>query len=61
MRSLKNNKTPGNDGLPAEFYKMFWSKLGNTVFQTILQAVKNNQLHQSARHGMICLIPKKRP
>ena len=24
IKSLPNNKTPGEDGLPAEFYKVFW-------------------------------------
>ena len=24
VKSLQNNKSPGEDGLPAEFYKFFW-------------------------------------
>ena len=27
LKGMKHNKTPGIDGFPAEFYKMFWSKL----------------------------------
>ena len=26
-KNMKNNKTPGLDGLPADFYKMFWKEL----------------------------------
>ena len=29
LNTFKNNKTPGNDGLTIEFYKAFWSLLGN--------------------------------
>ena len=25
LKNIENNKTPGLDGLPADFYKMFWS------------------------------------
>ena len=28
VKSLANNKTPGPDGLPTEFYKVFWSYIG---------------------------------
>ena len=26
LKSMPNNKTPGNDGLRKEFYEAFWSK-----------------------------------
>ena len=25
VQELQNNKAPGPDGLPAEFYKIFWN------------------------------------
>ena len=31
VRSMANNKTPGPDGISAEFYKMFWPDIGHTV------------------------------
>ena len=27
MKKMNNNKTPGEDGLPIDFYKVFWTKL----------------------------------
>ena len=33
LLSMSDNKTPGNDGLPAEFYKRFWPLLGNQLVQ----------------------------
>lgn len=30
---MKNNKTPGMDGLPAEFYKTFWNKLSQPMLK----------------------------
>ena len=27
VKSLPNNKTPGEDGLPSEFYKIFWQDI----------------------------------
>ena len=28
LSTFQNNKTPGNDGLSAEFYKFFWPEIG---------------------------------
>jgi len=42
LRSFKKNKTPGNDGLTAEFYLAFWHLL-----ETHLVA----SLHFSHAHG----------
>ena len=31
LKSFKDNKVPGIDGLPAEFYKAFWHLLGELL------------------------------
>lgn len=31
LKTLENNKTPGNDGLTAEFYKVFWPLVGKIL------------------------------
>ena len=55
---MKNNKTPGQDGIPVDFYKIFWSSLKELFFQMVLECFDTNMLHQSARKGILNLIPK---
>ena len=55
---MKNNKTPGEDGIPIDFYKVFWSKIKLVFYETVLQAYTEQKLHDSARNGILNLIPK---
>ena len=50
---LKNNKTPGPDGFPAEFYKIFWNDISDIVFQTYLEAFESGKLILSQRQGVL--------
>ena len=59
LKELKHNKTPGNDSLPPEFYKMFWKKLKDTFWAVVNEAVENKKLYLSARWGVIVLIEKQ--
>ena len=57
--SMSNNKTPGVDGLPIEIYKMFYGKIKHILYNAITYVVQKQMLHQSARRGILILIPKK--
>ena len=35
---MKNNKTPGNDGLRKEFYETFWDELKIPLMESVNQA-----------------------
>ena len=35
LKSCKDNKVPGIDGRPAEFYKAFWHLLGETLVDSL--------------------------
>ena len=38
LKSTESDKTPGSDGLPAEFYKLFWNDVSDYLelaYQTI--------------------------
>ena len=51
-------KSPGTDGLPAEFYKMFWPKLKELYHEVILEAITVGELHLTAQRGIISLLEK---
>ena len=56
---MKNNKTPGLDGLPADFYKMFYKSIKELLLQVFNELFKLKRIFTSARHGVIALIRKK--
>ena len=56
---LNNDKTPGPDGIPIDFYKVFWSKLKRTVCDVIHEFYRMESVCESSRQGVINLIPKK--
>ena len=43
----------------SKYSNFVWNKLGNLLFRTIQQAIKDNLLHASARKGILSFIPKK--
>ena len=59
LNSFKNNKSPGNDGLTAEFYKKFWPILGHLLVESLNTAYRLGKLSNSQRQALIRLIEKK--
>ena len=58
MKSMKSNKTPGNAGLPKEFYKTFWDELKTPLMESVNQAFHTKILSISQRQAVIKLIEK---
>ena len=58
LRTMKNGKTPGSDGFPAEFYKMFWSELKYFLLRVYKEVFANASLPVTMREGILILIPK---
>ena len=53
------NRSPGSDGLPIEFYIVFWSRIKH-LFYNMLQMNKNKgELTTTQKEGLISLIQKK--
>ena len=59
IKGMPNSKSPGADGLTADFYKVFWRLLKPILFEAINYAIKTGRLHSSARRGVLTLLPKK--
>jgi len=58
LMMMKNNKTPGNDGLTVEFYKKFWKEIGSLLVETFNLSYECGQLSNSQRQAIIVLIDK---
>ena len=56
---LQKNKTPGSDGLTAEFYLCFWNDVVGPSIDCYNDAYQKGEMSISQRRGVISLIPKK--
>ena len=56
---LSNNKSPGPDGLPAEFYKTFSTELCPILLDLYNDALNKREMNKTAMEGILNLIPKK--
>ena len=59
LKSMDSEKTPGTDGLPAEFYKIFSKDIASTLINALNFAYETGKLSITQRRGIIKLIPKK--
>lgn len=59
IKSTKNNKTPGPDGLPNEFYKEFSDLLSPYLLKMYTQAKEDGTLPPSLNEAIITVLPKK--
>ena len=58
LKDMKNGKTPGIDGFPAEFFKFFWNKLKFFVLRALNNAYTHGEMSTSLRHCIITCLPK---
>ncbi len=59
LMEMKNNKSPGSDGLTVEFYKIFWNDIKRYYVNSINYAFENGTLSELQNQGVLTLIPKK--
>ena len=59
LKTMDSNKTPGTDGLPAGFYKVFWKDISSFLIAALHYSFESGRLSISQRRGAIKLIPKK--
>ena len=58
LKRLSNNKSPGSDGFPYEFCKVFWCDLKYFVLKSLKYGSKIGELSITQREGIITLVPK---
>ena len=59
LKMMKNNKTPGTDGFPCEFYKFFFKDLGELLVKSFNFSFDSGKMSLDQRRAIINLIPKK--
>lgn len=59
LESMENNKAPGADGLPKEFYTTFWDVLKAPLLTMYKEGLAKGTLPASLREGTISLLFKK--
>jgi hypothetical protein len=59
LTTMQGGKSPGNDGLTKEFYIHFWDLVGDSVFESFIEAKTAGTLSPSQRQALIKLIAKK--
>ena len=59
LGSFQTGKTPGNERIPIEFYKMFWPLIGDFMVNSFNEAYDNKEMSSSQRQAIFTLIEKK--
>ena len=55
---MKNQKSPGSDGITTEFYKIFWNDIKEYYIKSINFSFQNGELTELQKQSIITLLPK---
>jgi len=59
LETFQPNKTPGNDGIPIEFYKTFWPLISDPFIRCVNECFEKGEMSSSQKQTVITLIEKK--
>ena len=59
LKNMKQNKSPGLDGLTVEFYEQFWNILGILVLNSLNKGYITGELSHTQKQSVFSLILKK--
>ena len=57
LKSMKNNKSLGYEGITTEFYKIFWNDVKSYYVKSLNYSFENRNM--TAMQRLISLLPKK--
>ena len=49
LESFQTNKTPGNDGIPIEFYKLFWPLISDPFLKCVNESFEKGEMSCSQK------------
>ena len=55
---MKNDKSPGKDGMTVNFFKFFWKDLGDFIINSLNEGFEKGKMSITQREGIITCIPK---
>ena len=55
---MKNGSTPGCDGIPVEFYKIFFNEIKHVLFKSFIHSFVNKKLPVTQQKGIVSLLHK---
>ena len=58
LDSFQSNKTPGNDGSPAEFYRKFWPLISESFIGCANECFEKGEMSCSQKQAVITLLEK---
>ena len=59
LKGMKDNKSPGYDGLTVEFYKTFWQELSDLMINSFNESFHDGKLSEMQNTSVLSLIHKK--
>ena len=59
LESFQKNKSPGNDGIPIEFYKTCWNLISDSFMECLNESFKFGEMSCTQRKAVITLIEKQ--
>ena len=58
LKNMANNRSPGSDGFTAEFFKFFWSDIGDFLTRSINCGYEFGEMSSTQKEGIITCLPK---
>ena len=59
LDTFQNNKTPGNDGIPIEFYRKFWPIISGSFLKCVNVTFVKKEMSRSQKQAIITIIETK--